>query len=324
MQEISVKSTKQQILNAYMEAKEKLDMIDKMKDDPVIIAKKEDENRVIESANQVAGLNILSPEIVSKYKDLCKAIELKQAELKEYYEISERANSLVALINSHKELKMKLEEELKSLRETTLSKMEEEKDELKKSIDELDKSYIEKKKNLDKEYSDYFAKCKTDRKRNEEDYQYDIERKHKIENDLWEDEKNKREKELLNKEVLINEKLEELNKKVDYYNEIENKISKIPELISEATKKAKEECKDEISKIHAYEIKSINTKNAYELNSLNDRIDRLTSELSSKEDEIIYLQERLDNAYEQMKQLASDTVKSSGIVKILNSENNSK
>ena len=116
MQEISVKSTKQQILNAYMEAKEKLDMIDKMKDDPAIIAKKEDENRVIESANQVAELNILSPEIVSKYKDLCKAIELKQAELKEYYEISERANSLVALINSHKELKIKLGLKIKEYR----------------------------------------------------------------------------------------------------------------------------------------------------------------------------------------------------------------
>ena len=89
MAEITMKSTKAEIMEAYKAAVEKLDTRDRMIDDPAKEAAKAKKVEVIESADATAKEDIFNPEIIKKYNDLTEAIEIKQLELDELYELLE-------------------------------------------------------------------------------------------------------------------------------------------------------------------------------------------------------------------------------------------
>lgn len=62
----------------------------------------------------------------------------------------------------------------------------------------------------------------------------------------------------------------------------------------------------------------------YEQKALHDKVERLESDLSEAKNTIVTLQNKLDSAYVQMRELATDTVKSNGGVKILDRETSGK
>ena len=78
------------------------------------------------------------------------------------------------------------------------------------------------------------------------------------------------------------------------------------------------------SKSWGFEKRAIEQKNEYEQKALNDKIKRLETDLTEAKDTIATLQEKLDSAYAQMRELATDTVKCNGGVKILDRENSGK
>lgn len=96
MAEITMKSTKAEIMEAYKAAVEKLDTRDRMIDDPAKEAAKAKKVEVIESADATAKEDIFNPEIIKKYNDLTEAIEIKQLELDELYGIETKANAIEA------------------------------------------------------------------------------------------------------------------------------------------------------------------------------------------------------------------------------------
>ena len=119
MSKITMKSTKQEIMEAYEEAMKKIAESESGKDDPVAAAKAENDKKIIESANTVAEGSILNPAIISQYNDLKTAIQMKKEELNNLYGIEAEANSLVAIINAYKdkdtELKEKYNTKMKEL-----------------------------------------------------------------------------------------------------------------------------------------------------------------------------------------------------------------
>ena len=110
MAEITMKSTKAEIMEAYKAAVEKLDTRDRMIDDPAKEAAKAKKVEVIESADKTAKEDIFNPEIIKKYNDLTEAIEIKQLELDELYGIETKANAMAAMINAYKEKNEELKE----------------------------------------------------------------------------------------------------------------------------------------------------------------------------------------------------------------------
>ena len=68
MAEITMKSTKAEIMEAYKAAVEKLDTRDRMIDDPAKEAAKAKKVEVIESADKTAKEDIFNPEIIEKQK----------------------------------------------------------------------------------------------------------------------------------------------------------------------------------------------------------------------------------------------------------------
>lgn len=324
MARITEKNTKAEILAAYNEALEKLDAQEIMKDDPVAQKAKEEQKRVIASAEDIVGKGILNEEITKQYKDLQTAIEKMKNELKDLYGIEAKANSFVALVNGYKDKAVQLENEYKELKENASKDLEDKKNKLYDEIAELEqekRNTLESIKIEAKEQKEIIAK---ERKREEEEYTYTLNRARKQEEDAWEDTKAIREKELAEKE-------REVEAKVEYVVELENRIKDMTEQIETlnadietARTEGYDKGKADANKSNAFEVRELKTKNEYEQKALQDRISHLESSLASVTEANEILQDKLDSAYAQMKELASETVKSSGGVKILDRDNNTK
>lgn len=324
MAELTMKNTKQELYDAYMAQKKQLETRAAMKDDPVVVQENKRKAAVLVSADEVAEMDILSPVVVQQYKDLREAIEMKKTTLKDLYDIEAEASSLVALINAHKDKEQELKDkykklsddleveyqEKKALKENELIELEIKKEEVLNMTASENKSLVEE---LDKA-----------RKREKEEYEYNLRRERKIAEDKWNDEKAAKEKALAERESSIAETEAELAAKEEYIEDLERKVSEIPALIEAATNEGIKKGKADADKSNAFEVRSINQKNEYEQAALRDRVTRLESDLAASNAKNDVLQEKLDAAYAQMRELAAETVKSAGGVKIIGNENSGK
>lgn len=319
-----MKNTKQELYDAYMAQKKQLEARSAMKDDPVVAQENKRKAAVLVSADEVAEMDILSPGVVQQYKDLREAIDVKKAALKDLYDIEAEASSLVALINAHKDKEQELRDKYKKLSDDLETEYQE-----KKSLKENDLLELEIKKEevlnmTASENKALVAELDKSRKREKEEYEYNLKRERKIAEDKWNDEKAAKEKALAERESSIAETEAELAAKEEYIEDLERKVSEIPALIEAATNEGIKKGKADADKSNAFEVRSINQKNEYEQAALRDRVTRLESDLAASNAKNDVLQEKLDAAYAQMRELAAETVKSAGGVKIIGNENSGK
>lgn len=324
MSELTMKNTKQELYDAYMAQKKQLETRSAMKDDPVVAQENKRKAAVLVSADEVAEMDILSPGVVQQYKDLREAIDVKKAALKDLYDIEAEASSLVALINAHKDKEQELRDKYKKLSDDLETEYQE-----KKSLKENDLLELEIKKEevlnmTASENKALVAELDKSRKREKEEYEYNLKRERKIAEDKWNDEKAAKEKALAERESSIAETEAELAAKEEYIEDLERKVSEIPALIEAATNEGIKNGKADADKSNAFEVRSINQKNEYEQAALRDRVTRLESDLAASNAKNDVLQEKLDAAYAQMRELAAETVKSAGGVKIIGNENSGK
>ena len=78
--------------------------------------------------------------------------------------------------------------------------------------------------------------------------------------------------------------------------------------------------KADADKSNAFEVRYLKQENDYKVKNLTNQIEGLLNDVSSLTSEKMSLQGKLDEAYAQMRELAADTVRSTGGVKILNGQ----
>lgn len=324
MLEINAKSTKAEIMEAYMNQKKQLDKLMAAKDDPVAQERVKKQKATLDSAEEIAGAGILNDSIVKQYNDICEAVEIKKTELSNLYEIEVELNTLVALVNAHKDKAHELDEQYKQLKEETEKNLHEIKDTLKAEIDSLDKEKAETLASIRKEAAELKSQLKQERQREEEEYAYSRDRARKLADDEWADYEAQKSKELEAREDSIVERELTVIEQENHISDLEHKVSEIPSLIESATTEGYEKGKADAGKSWGFEKRNLEQKNEYEQKSLRDKVERLETDLVDAKDTIATLQEKLDSAYAQMRELATDTVKSNGGVKILDRDNSSK
>lgn len=310
---INSKTTKAELMEIIKEQEAKLREKDSLCSDPAKEAKMKEKERVLASAEDAVTSEIFSEKLVSRYNDVVAAIDIKEKELKEIYGIEKNAQTLVALINGYKGK----EEELKEAHEKVVAERKEEirllSEEKIAMLDSIDEETEAKKKEIEKQ-----------RQREENEYAYDLMRQRKLENDEWQDQKKTREAELRAKEVDLAERFKTLEERESYVEELETKVNAIPGMIETAKEEGIQKGKADADKSHVFEIRSLKTSHEYEVKSLNDKIAVYEANINRLENANAELQEKLDTAYAQMRDLAADTVKSTGGVKILSSDKDSK
>lgn len=305
-EEITLKNTKAEILEALNAALEREKNMAKVKYEP----EKEEKAKKIEKAIEVSKTNveqkIFSEELNNKFKDLEIAIEAEEEKLKNLYGIEKELNNLVIVINAGKDYMVELENNKKLRTE-----------ELNNNIKELEETYKIKKEELEKEYEINAKKLKTERDREIEEYNYKLKREREINNNKWEDEKAERENTLSKKEIELNEFLEEASANAEYIKELEDKVNNIPVLLEKEYTKGKKETTDELVKEYNYKTELLKKDFQNTIDRQNDKVEALQEDVKKLNNEKTLLQEKLDQAYNQIKKMATKTVEATGGVKII-------
>ena len=306
MSEVSLKSTKQQIWDTYQKTLKELESAKAQKQTSKEKSEQLRKESVKNSAQDLLLKDILSPEIIEQYSNLVETIQTMKEEIKSLYGIEAEVNTLEALINTNNELKEELEKDYAKRKENLES-------ELIQKISELQNDFLNKKA----EYEEETEKLKKEREREEEQYQYDLKKSRRDENDKWEEEKAKRILELKVKEDEFEAKKKEADEKILAYYKIQDELQELKDcqedMINEAVNKAIESNNKEHSAEKAMLIKEQEWLKEKYVNENKALLERLESE---KENSKI-LAEKLDAAYAQIRDIATQTVQANGGIKIM-------
>lgn len=305
-EEITLKNTKAEILEALNDALEREKNINKVKSDPVKEEKKKKEEIAIQNSKENVEKNIFSQELINKFNELELAISTLENKLKDLYGVEKELNNLTVIMNAGKDCIANIEEEKRV-----------KKQELEEAIKKLDEEYKTKKTELESSYNKQVNDIKIERKREEEEYNYNTKREREINNNKWLDEKSKREQELKQKEEEANKINKEAKEKEKYILELEKKVEEFPKLLQNEYEKGAKDIKTELEKEYKYETELLKKDFQATIDRQNDKIESLKEELTKATEQNNKLQEKVDKAYIEIKELASKTVETTGTVKII-------
>ena len=187
----------------------------------------------------------------------------------------------------------------------------------------------EKAEKTEKEYKEEIEKL---HKRQEEDYKYDVKRRHLQDEDSWNDvmkvkrekfdkecdvikeDLSKREEAIKEHEEKINEinaKIEELQKKLD--DAEKDKTDAVEDAVQKAKKKAEES--------YGYKERYLKKEHEASESLLQSKLEMVTAENEANKNTISDLQAKLDKAYAEMKDMAANAVNGAAIQKAYTSLN---
>lgn len=312
-----MKNTKQELFDAYESALKELEQVKALKESPADVMEEKRKVAMEENAAKAVESSVFSEEITQQYKDLQESIDSKKAVLKELYDIEANASSLAAIINAMKEKQYQLEADYKARKVELDNEYKDEVDKNQTELKEMQEAITQVRKEVRDARADELEKVHIERKREEEEYAYNLKRQRKIENDAWEDEKAEREKILNDKEAAADNMFAEAEAKLDELEELREKVAEIPNLIANAEKEGREAGQKEAAKEYGYKKTKYEKEKEYEIGKLEDKASMLEEKLAQEESKAVALQEKLDEAYSKMNTLASDTVKANGAVRIM-------
>ena len=111
--------------------------------------------------------------------------------------------------------------------------------------------------------------------------------------------------------------LDEVKNKEKLLNELQTKVDDIPNLLLKESDKTRKEVTIELEKEHKYSSELLKKDYQNTIDRQNDKIETLQEELTKSNALNSSLQDKIDKAYLQIKELASKTVEANGGVKIL-------
>lgn len=245
---------------------------------------------------------------VAKYLRVKRAVEIKEKELEEIYEIQKQASSLAALIEAQKEK-----------RETFDAQMAEQKEELEYEIEATREEWKEEQAAHEAEIKERDAAEKKQRDREAEEHKYKVAREKQLAKEDFEYEKAKLQREIqLNKEEMERDlaarqkalsegeaELEGLRQRAAAFpGELEATVSKA---VAEATERVKREAdvREELLKKDA----------EGERNVLNSRIEALQQTVAEQSAHVARLSAQIEKSYTQVQDIAVKAIEGSATVK---------
>ena len=322
MNKVTAKNTKTEILEAYEAAMKKIAELKEGKTSTADIVKAKEIKEIKEKAKEIIELNILNDDIKDKYTALLKTVDLLEKEIEELYGIKREADSLEALINANKdknrELTAKYEKQVNDLS----IELADEKLKNSKKVKELNEEYEKKKAELRAEFEEEKARLQKERVREKEEFEYTLKRERQKDNDAWQDEKEVRESKLAAREKAVSEresKMDDMESKIE---ELNDHIVKLNDKIQDMKDQSFKEGKDKAAKEYAIQKNMIEKEANWSKERLEEKIANLEKELQNERDAHRITAAKLDDAYVQVREIATKTVEANGSVRIVDNSKN--
>jgi len=320
MKEISAKSTKEQILAAYNDVLKQLTEEEVATTTPKEQKDKEEQQKVVASATKLLSGDILSDlsnlktksikqidglseQILGEFeklKNLREAIAIEKRYLEELYQINDTVNTLSALLQAQAQQKKSFELEMEETQKVFEQQMVQEK-----------ANWQQQRGQLEHEYKELKASLEKTKKREEEEYSYNLELKRRKEADEYNAKKAAAEKELVDLKNDILRREANLVEKEKHYESLEAQVGQIPTQIQEAVANAEESMRAKL--LQQYEFETQLKQKEYEgtLNLKNQSISYLEDKIKKQEATIKELTEKADLANKQVESIACRAVDAS-------------
>lgn len=331
MSKVTMKSTKQEIMDALLAATAKLEEKEHLTEDPLKAVKDAQKQKEYEHAEDIVTSGILNPEYTQKWEDLNKAIASKEKELSDLYGIEAKANTMAAIINAYKQKEYELKESFAEKEAALKEELDEKKTAYQKELDRIleelkdkrvqaEKKYEERIQELEQLVVDAKNKAEIERQRDEEVYSYNLSRQRKLEEDAYADKRAAIEKEVAEIKAEAKAMMAEADRQAEYITELEIKVEEFPEKLEAAVAEAEDRGNKAAGKEYGYQKAMYMKEKEYEIKSLEDANARLSQALVDEKEKVRDLTAKLDESYQRMQELAATTVQSNGGVKILDRE----
>lgn len=328
---ISGSKTKAQILEAYNELLKKLQ--EKSEDKPKEVQQRKDAVKTVESAQSnsevgilkdIAGLKTSFLESLEKVQDnltaeyrkldeIQGAIKIEKKNLEDLYGLSTNADSLAAILLAQKESREKFDEEMISTKEAFETEMAESKAKRNKEKAESEAQI--------KEAIEFQKKI---RKREEEEYNYNLQQKRKKETDEYDLKKAQQEAELREKKIVFEKEFAEREKdiieKEQEHNTFKKASENFPKELENAVQQANKELEYRLVTEFNYkeELRAKETEGQMQLKDL--KIATLENRIKEIETQVKLSSQKAETSEKSVKDIALKAIESSTKVQIVEKE----
>lgn len=262
-------------------------------------------------AGALANLSTSFAAEITAFQNVQEAIKLKQAELKELFDIEAEAFTLAALVNTNQVVKDEFEAEMAEKRE-----------EAKNQLAEIQKSISEARANFEAELKAEKASIAQERAREKEVYEYEFKRTKQKNLDQLRDELAAERKEfeaeleetnaeLAAREKVVSEKEAAIEIREEKMEDLEAKVAAFPEREATIREEATKEGRAAEAKTAA--IKESYLKKEYEGQRaiFENKIEMLEAALKAEQAKNATIADKLDEAYEKIQAMALASVEGS-------------
>lgn len=315
------KSAKDYISEAYSQELKTIQEKAKLMETPASIIEKEKLENTIKLAEEVLSMNILNDAITGEYNDLNEKIEAKKSEILKLYGIELFPDSLQAIKSAYSVVATSLAEHLQSDKDEFEKAQQLELDEVKTKIQEDKDANDEKVNAIYDNIKVIIADNKQETEREKAEYDYNLKRSRKQAKEERERVISDREKAMQLKEADASNQKQICLDKLKEIEELQAKVDNIPTLIEQAKLEGANDKEKELGKDYGYKSAMAKKDNDNEIARLKEEYQRLENKYQILCDEKKSLSDKLDKCYAESRQLATDTVKSTGGINILNTEN---
>ncbi len=327
---LSMSSTKQEMMDAYQGA---LKLLEDKKETELKPEKKLEEKKTKEAVRiadslssegvvqEISGLKIEIGKVltqigdkledeVNKFKAIQSAIELREKELQELYEIEKSALTLAALIETQNQKRQQFEAEMAARKE-----------ELSQDIQTQRLEWGKEKEEYEGQIKERDLTEKKRREREKEEYDYSFKRQQMLAKDKFEDEKAKLEKEIQLKKAQMENELKEREKviaqKEEELNELRKKVSLFPKELETAVGKAVKETSERLSLEAKNKEELLKKEFTGERNVLTTRIESLEKTAKEQSAQVAGLTQFLEKANQKVQEIAVKALESASAQKSL-------
>ncbi|MGA1844001.1 MAG: hypothetical protein ACMUIS_05510 [bacterium] len=326
--EISGKSTKSEILQAYHEVLERLQR-DQVPDRQAE-RKQAEEKRLVREASQhsveriVKGLAQIKLEIggaldnleerliaeFKKLSDLQQAIEIGRRTLEEIHDITVNADSLAALLQAQKEKNAQFAKEMEEKRNAFDAELGQKRLEWRREQEAHEQSVKERD-----------ARLKKEREREEEEYAYSLQLKRKKEHDAYEAKKAALDKELAEKRATVDRELSDreaaLSAREKEYEELKATVTQFPERMQKAIQDTEKSVTEKLDSRYRHEAALAAKEIEGERRLHAQIVSGLEAKIKEQETYIRQLTQKSDDAGKQVQNIAIKAIEGASAQRLL-------